>query len=99
MATHPEPQSSLSEVDSLEVLQTDLQKDLYSYKECREIGKSFLDELKESIKADFMPDIEEPSVKATKYLEETEILQLLEASLYSVLCELYLALYRSIVYF
>ncbi|KAL9952865.1 hypothetical protein ACROYT_G040186 [Oculina patagonica] len=78
MATHPEPRGSLSETDSLEILQSDHQDDLYSYKECKQIGKSFLNDLKQSIRVEYLPKIEEPSVKATKYLEETQVLQLLE---------------------
>lgn len=80
MATHPEPRGSLSETDSLEILQSDHQDDLYSYKECKQIGKSFLNDLKQSIRVEYLPKIEEPSVKATKYLEETQVLQLLEVS-------------------
>lgn len=59
-------------------LTADLLDDSYSFKECKEIGKNFLDELKEAIKVEHMPVVEDPQVKATKYLEETEILQLLE---------------------
>jgi len=66
------------DVDSIEIIEKDQQDDTYSFKECKKIGKHFLDELKEAIKVDHLPDVGEPRVKATKYLEETEILQLLE---------------------
>ena len=55
--------------------------DSYSFKECKEIGKHFLDELKEAIKVGQLSGVGEPRVKATKYLEETEILRLLEVSI------------------
>ena len=54
------------------------QQDTYSFTECQTIGKNFLNELKQSLRATNLPDIEEPRTKATKYLEETEVLQLLE---------------------
>ena len=62
----------------------DQQDDSYSFNECKEIGKNFLDELKEAIKVEYLPDIGDPRVKATKYLEETEILQLLEVSFFYI---------------
>jgi len=68
-------------VDSIETIEKDEQDESYSFKECKEIGKHFLDELKEAIKVGNLPNVGEPRVKATKYLEETEILQLLEVSL------------------
>ncbi|PFX18784.1 uncharacterized protein LOC111339040 [Stylophora pistillata] len=52
--------------------------DLYSYTECRAIGKNFLKELKQAVIGKNLQEIEEPHAKATKYLEETEILHLLE---------------------
>ena len=52
----------------------------YSFIECKQIGKEFLDDLKQSLKTT-LPDIEEPCAKATKYLQKTEVLQLLEVSL------------------
>ncbi|KAJ7384725.1 hypothetical protein OS493_020311 [Desmophyllum pertusum] len=66
-----------SEDDFFKTVEQDEQ---YSYNECKKIGKDFLNELKQSIIVDNLPesDIEEPQVKATKYLEETESLQLLE---------------------
>ena len=85
MATHPEAKSSVEEGNSLEILQTDQQNDIYSYNECQQIGKSFLHELKESLRVESLPTIEDPSVKATKYLEETQTLQLLEVSFCSLL--------------
>ena len=63
-------------------LTADQQDDSYTFKECKEIGKNFLDELKEAIKVECLPEIGDPRVKATKYLEETEVLQLLEVSYY-----------------
>lgn len=68
-----------SEADFFKTVEQD---ELYSYNECKKIGKDFLNELKQSIIVDNLPesDIEEPQVKATKYLEETESLQLLEVS-------------------
>lgn len=53
--------------------------DSYSFQECKQIGKNLLDELRQSI-SDHLPDVEDPKVKATNYLAETEILQLLEVS-------------------
>lgn len=52
--------------------------DLYSYTECRAIGKDFLNELKQTVIGKNLQEIEEPHAKTTKYLEETEILNLLE---------------------
>lgn len=54
--------------------------DSYSFQDCKQIGKNLLDELRQSIKSDHLPDVEDPKVKATNYLAETEILQLLEVS-------------------
>ena len=54
-------------------------QDSYSFTDCQKIGKEFLDKLKQSIIRS-TDVIEEPRVKATKYLEETEVLQLLEVS-------------------
>lgn len=53
--------------------------DSYSFQECKQIGKNLLDELRQSI-SDHLPGVEDPKVKATNYLAETEILQLLEVS-------------------
>ena len=53
---------------------------LYSFKDCQQIGKGLLDELKQSLKVT-ISEIEEPRAKAVKYLEKTEVLQLLEVSL------------------
>ena len=66
------------ESDSIEIIEKGQQDESYSFKECKQIGKNLLDELKESIQVEYLPDVGEPRVKATKYLAETEILQLLE---------------------
>ena len=85
------------DVDSIEILEKDQQEDSYSFKQCKEIGKHFLDELKKAVKVECLPNIREPRAKATKYLEETEVLQLLEVrssffySSYSLFNRLYSA--------
>ena len=56
----------------------------YSFTECKQIGREFLDDLKQSLKATTLQDIEEPRAKATKYLEKTEVLQLLEVSYHHI---------------
>lgn len=56
------------------------EQETYSFTECQKIGKDFLDELKQSLVRENM-EKEEPRVNATKYLEETAILHLLEVSL------------------
>ena len=53
----------------------------YSFSECQEIGKGFLEGLKKSVRASAMLEIEDPRLKATNYLEKTEVLHLLEVSL------------------
>ncbi|KAM7425552.1 hypothetical protein ABFA07_009942 [Porites harrisoni] len=53
------------------------EKETYSFTECQKIGKDFLDEVKQSLVRENM-EKEESRVKATKYLEETAILHLLE---------------------
>ena len=85
MATDVEEESVSEPTD---FLATD-RDDLYSYTECKKIGKDFLHELKQSIIEESylnLPEIEEPRVKATKYLEQTEILQLLEVSFQVIRC-------------
>ncbi|CAH3017976.1 unnamed protein product [Porites evermanni] len=57
-------------------LETD-EQETYSFTECQKIGKDFLDEVKQSLVRENM-EKEESRVKATKYLEETAILHLLE---------------------
>ena len=59
-------------------LETD-EQETYSFTECQKIGKDFLDEVKQSLVRENM-EKEESRVKATKYLEETAILHLLEVS-------------------
>lgn len=56
------------------------EQETYSFTECQKIGKDFLGELQQSLVRANMEE-EEPRVKATKYLEETAILHLLEVSL------------------
>ncbi|XP_073249094.1 uncharacterized protein [Porites lutea] len=53
------------------------EQETYSFTECQKIGKDFLDEVKQSLVRENM-EKEESRVKATKYLEETAILHLLE---------------------
>lgn len=67
----------------------------YSFTECKQIGREFLDDLKQSLKATTLQEIEEPRAKATKYLEKTEVLQLLEVSYHHIYlddCKIYPAI-------
>ena len=56
------------------------EQETYCFTECQKIGKDLLDEVKQSLVRENM-EKEESRVKATKYLEETAILHLLEVSL------------------
>ncbi|CAH3122720.1 unnamed protein product [Porites lobata] len=53
------------------------EQETYCFTECQKIGKDLLDEVKQSLVRENM-EKEESRVKATKYLEETAILHLLE---------------------
>lgn len=70
--------SDAGENESVKDFFTTNRNDLYSYTECRDIGKKFLSDLKQAVIGENLQEIEEPRAKATKYLEETEILQLIE---------------------
>lgn len=52
----------------------------YSFAECQQIGKEFLEGLKQSVKGSTLLEIEEPCAKATNYLVKTEVLHLLEVN-------------------